>query len=209
MNFGKIICLLVGMMLLHLTSSACSCDHSGTTFLTSLDAFTAEFEVVEIDSFQNPRSEYYPIVLTKLRITKIFQGETDVDFVWMDNSSGTDCQQGMFATHIGQKYMLTGRMFKDVRYNEYLKVEKSITSFYVTTCGKTVLHVENGFVYGAVDTDMDKLINEKYQELKKEDEEKATQYRKEVYTTRFHEERYQQFTINEFYALMEDHFGDE
>ena len=121
----------------------------------------------------------------------------------MDNSSGIDCQRGLFPDRIGQKYIITGRLFEDKRYQQWLKGEMQRTFLYVSTCGKTILDVEGNNVFGVITKNNDQKIKEKYDRLIKESEAKGKAYYEEVYLTKHHKDLVQMMPINEFYKLME------
>lgn len=203
MNLFKIL-LLFSLMVLQHKASACDCANSPNTFITSIDKFTAELEVVEIDTLSTEGIyEYWPLVLTRLKVIRLFKGSVDVDYVWMNNTSGPDCERGLFPEHIGQKYIITGRMIEDKRYDKWINDAAERNFLYVTTCGKTVLDVEENNVYGVITKNKDVKIKEKYDQLMQEDESKAKAYYDEVYLTKHHKDLVQKMPIDQFYKLME------
>lgn len=183
---------------------ACDCAFSPKTFMTSIMEYTAEFEVVKMDTLATEGLyKYWPLVLTKLKVIKSFNDSIDVDYVWMNNTSGTDCERGLFPDHIGQKYIITGRFIEGKRYDRWIDDSAERNFLYASTCGKMVLDVEGNNVIGVITKHNNKKIKEKYDLLMKEDESKATAYYEDIYNTRHHPDRVQTMPLNEFYKLME------
>jgi hypothetical protein len=136
-------------------------------------------------------------------VVKLFNGRKDVKFVWMNNSSGPDCERGIFPDFIGQKYIITGRFYETKRYDHWIDDSSGRNFLYVTTCGKTVLDIEGNYVFGVITKNMDKKIKEHYDLLMQEDESKAKAYYEEIYNTKHHKDLVQKMPINEFYKLLE------
>ncbi len=193
-----IFCLVFS---LHNNVFSCSCAAPPKTFVSTISEFTAELEVVAIDTIRTVHStKFWHVVLTKLKVVRSFNDSVTVDYVWMNNASGTDCQRGLFPDSIGQKYIITGRLFEDKRFNQW--TEEGRTFLYVSSCGKAVLDVEDNKVYGVITKNNDKEIRQKYERLMKDDEAKAKAYYEEVYRTKHHQDLVQTMALSEFYTLM-------
>lgn len=183
---------------------ACDCDRPPNTFIASISTFTAALEVVQIDTLsQEGVYKYWPLVLTKLKITKSFRSHDDVQFVWMNNARGGTCERGLFPNDIGEKYIITGEIRIDKRYDPWIDDGADRLFLHVTTCGKAVLDIQDNQVYGVITKNKDKKIKERYDQLMLEDPSKAKAYYAEVYQTKHHKDRVQKMPIHKFYKLMD------
>ena len=165
--------------------------------------FTAEVVVVESDTLHElNKNTFFPNVIYKLKVERVFGNSLMVDFIWMENVIGTGCQRGIRQDSIGQKYMVTGKLFDSEDYKPWLKGEDQRTFLHATTCGKTVLEVDGNNVFGEISINNSAEIKNKYNELMKGDELKVKAYYDAVYKTRRHPDRIQKMSLSEFYKLL-------
>ena len=185
-------------------AEACQCAFPPKTFITSIQEFTAELEVVESDTLHHiERPVWNPLIIHKLKVTKLFNNSEKVDYVWMENITSTDCQRGLFPDSIGQKYIITGRLYHTKEYKPWLHGKESRTFLHVSTCGKTVLDIVGDQVIGEITKNNDEKIRKNYGRLLKKDEDKAKAYYNDIYRTKHHPELVQFMPVRQFYALME------
>lgn len=198
-------CILVFFVsIFNLNLSACSCANSPKTFLTSRSEFTTLFEVEQIDTIVD--TGYYklwPLVLTKLKVIKSFDVNNKVTELWMDNSSGTDCQQGLFPDSLGQRFVITGRLYQDERYNRWIEDKKQRNFLIVSSCGQTVLAVKGDYVFGFISKNKEQEMLNVYYRMLKKDVVKARAFKDEHYRLKRREDLYQKMPLKEFYELME------
>ena len=192
------ICLIPSMIQLQ----ACRCAELKKTFITSISDFTAQVEVVRIDTILMKENPYWSPILTKLKVVKTFSSNKEIEFVWMRNSSGTDCERGMFPDSIGQKYIITGRLYDIEYYKDRVSDAENIPFLHASTCRKSILHIEGEYVFGEITKNKRSEIQLKYQRLLLEEESKAKAYLEQVYTTKNHPDRVQEISLKEFYQLM-------
>ncbi len=171
--------------------------------MASIMEYTAEFEVVQMDTLaaEGPY-EYWPLVLIRLKVIKSFNDNINVKDVWMNNTSGTDCERGLFPDHIGQKYIITGTFVEGTRYERWIGPSADRNFLYASTCGKMVLDVEGDDVIGVITKHNNHRIKATYDRLMEEDESKAAAYYDDIYNTKHHPERVQTMPLSEFYKLM-------
>lgn len=199
----KFLLLFFLVITLQFNASACDCDNPPNTFITSLGEFTAQLEVVEVDTLSKEGIyEYWPLVLTKLKVIRLFNDSKVVEYIWMNNSSGSGCERGLFPDYIGQKYIITGRIIEDKRYDKWIADSSKRNFLSISTCGKMVLDIDGNNVFGVITKNNNKKIKEKYDQLMQQDESKAKAYYKEVYQSKHHKDLVQKMSINQFYRLM-------
>lgn len=184
--------------------NACDCASPAQTFMESLWDYTAEFEVVQMDTLSaEGKYEFWPIVLIKLKVVKSFTDTVNVNYVWMNSSVGPDCERGLFPNHIGQRYIITGHFIEDKRYDKWIGDGPERNFLYVSTCGKMVLDIEGSNVFGVITKSNNKQIKKKYDQLMKTDEAKAVAYYDEIYNTKHHPDLVQKMPLTELYKLLE------
>ncbi len=196
------IVLLVGLVISLHQIKACSCSTTNSTFLTSIAEFTAEVKVVQIDTLSNSNDPYWSPILTRLKVVRIFNSSAKVEYVWMRNASGTDCERGLFPDSIGQKYIITGQLFDIDYYQKRVENATNIPLLQATTCGVTILHIKDGYVYGEITVNKRAQIQSKYNELLLENESQAKAYIKNVYSSAYHPDRVQSIKLEDFYQLL-------
>ena len=170
-----------------------------------MQTFTAELEVVKIDTVKRAKDwSEYPIVLTKLKINKQWGDQVNFTHIWMDNSPGLDCQQGLFPDSIGQRYIITGVIYEDKRYQQYLTKNEPNNFLYTTTCGKPVIFIQNNIAIGFIDSNRDNILSQTYHDLKINNPAEAQKFYTEVYETKFHHFRFQHMKVDDVYDLIEE-----
>lgn len=186
-------------------SLACSCDNPGKTFLTSLSDFTAELEVVDTDTMQSVSNHLYrPIVVYKLKVNKRFKGSKQVEYVWMENIISTDCQRGLFPDSLGQRYIVTGILFETRDYKPWLQAEEQRSFLHVSSCGKTILKIDQDTVIGFVNENKEEELRVACAKQSGNDIEKARACFKEIYEKNDRQDFFQHMPITTFYELMKD-----
>ena len=124
----------------HLGGYACDCAFPPKTFMTSISQYTAELEVVQIDTLSSAGPyKHRPLLLTKLKVIKTFHASTNVDYVWVSNPGDQGCQRGLVPDFLGQKYVITGVIVEDKRYDKWINNSASMNFLHVSICGKRVL----------------------------------------------------------------------
>ena len=199
----NLLLCFIFLSLLH-NVNACDCAFPPQTFMESLWSYTAEFEVVQIDTLNaEGKYEFWPIVLIKLKVVKSFTDTINVNYVWMNSSVGPDCEQGLYPDHIGQRYIITGRFIEDKRYDKWISDGPQRNFLYASTCGKMVLDIEGSNVFGVITKSNNKEIKKKYDQLMRIDEAKAKAYYDEIYNTKHHPDLVQKMPLAELYKLLE------
>lgn len=197
------IFLLFYFTILFSDAYACRCAEKPKTFIDSISEFTAELEVVQIDTLNTGNAHrYLPFIVCKLKVIKSFNSTEKLEFVWMHNSSGTDCTRGLNASFLGQRFVVTGNVLHGMYFQKWTGDSNSRAVLDASTCKKSILTIEKGLIYGEISENKSDETLKTYNKLKLENDSLADKYWKDLYSIKFHPERCQKMPVHEFYKIM-------
>lgn len=185
-----------------LETPVCDCANAKPTFKESIDSFTADLEVVHIDTISKFGPNQHLLIYTKLRVRKLWNGAEGVQEVWMYNASGTDCQRGLYPDSIGQRFIMTGHLYEHDVLASHIPNVQNPPFLYLSLCAKPVLDVIDGQVYGVITASKQKAIYERYQVLQSESQALADAYYDEIYSDPKHPDRVQGMPMQQFDAEL-------
>ncbi len=142
--------LFVAIPFILLTSKveACSCV-GPDKFINSISEFTAEVEVLSIDSLlmmRGNRSYKYPVTI--LLVQKVIKGKAKSDTLFLMKDSGFECFHSVPYREKGQRYILSGN-FEE---NQVISSSDTLTKpiFYLDLCLENILILRDKKVIGNV-----------------------------------------------------------
>jgi len=146
----RIELILFISLILSFTSKvkACSC-FGPDKFVNSISAFTAEVEVLSIDSLlmmRGNRSRKYPVTI--LLVQKVIKGKANSDTLFLMKDSGFECFHSVPYREKGQRYILTGN-FEE---KQIISANDTLTKpiFYLDLCLQNILILRDKKVIGYV-----------------------------------------------------------
>jgi hypothetical protein len=142
------ILLLLSVQFLFSQSKACSCVGQDT-FMKSISEFTAEVEIVAVDSTTMLiGSNSFRVPVTKLLIRDVLRGEANGDTLYLMIDGELGCFHDIPYRQIGQRYILTGSFRKKQLIAGNEAFTKSI--FYLDDCLEGTVILRDGKAIGYV-----------------------------------------------------------
>jgi hypothetical protein len=200
---NKIEYIITAILLISLTSrvEACSC-FGPDKFVNSISEFTAEVEVLSIDSLhmmRGNRSHKYPVTI--LLVQKVIKGKAKSDTLFLMKDSGFECFHSVPYREKGQRYILSGN-FED---KQVISSSDTLTKpiFYLDLCLENILILRDNKVIGNVTKNRKTKVSKRQRSLARINKKLSYHYYNKRIRFDNKEKLMQKMSERKFYRILE------